>query len=363
MKASSLFSLIASAAAAWAGLGRAGEQLPNLSEAKPASRFKVEDISWPANPGDAGICLWKDDKVAPLNFTVDDNSAPDVPWWLEMGEKYQFPVTWFIISKNVGGRGVGGTWDLWREVLAKGHDVQSHTHTHLHVDEPGWNGIEWEYAESKKMIEENLENHRVRFLAYPGGPNSKLNDRNVAAKYYAGGRGVTGTLVNPSQMDYFETRCVVEDSLDNPKAPWADLRKTLTPGEKVYRGWNILLYHGVKDKNPDRPIFKFVEENRDKLWLSRYAETALYAQERDTATLKVTEKGSAKIVFTLEDRMDDKTFDYPLTVKVRLPDAWKGVAATQGGKPAEAAFVEHEGKPYALVQAVPDRGAVTLVGK
>jgi len=58
--------------------------------------------------------------------------------------------------------------------------------------------------------------------------------------------------------------------------------------------------------------------------------------------------------------MDDKLFDFPLTVKVRLPEAWTAVAAVQGDKPVEAKIVEHEGGKFALVKAVPDRGAVTL---
>lgn len=341
----------------------ASEQLPNLSDEKPAARFPVTGITWPAKPGDAGVCLWKDDKVAPVCFTVDDNSSPDVPWWLEMSDKYGLHVTWFLISKNVGGNGWGGTWELWKEVLAKGHDVQSHSHTHLHTEDPGWQNIEWEYSESKKQIEENLPGHRVRFLAYPGGKNSNLNDRTVAEKFYSGARGVTGTLVSPAVVDYLGVRAITEDSFDNPKAQWADFKRVLDPNDKVYRAWAIYIYHSVKDKNPERPLFQFIADNKDKLWVGLFGDISLYGQERDTATLKVTENSPSRISFTLEDKMDDKAFDYPLTVKVRLPDTWKSVKAGQDGKAAEAAFIEHEGKPYAMVQAVPDRGTVTLTAK
>jgi hypothetical protein len=58
--------------------------------------------------------------------------------------------------------------------------------------------------------------------------------------------------------------------------------------------------------------------------------------------------------------MKDDIFDYPLTVKVRLPDGWKSAKATQGGKPVPVRFVTHEGAPFALVDAVPDRGAVRV---
>ena len=59
--------------------------------------------------------------------------------------------------------------------------------------------------------------------------------------------------------------------------------------------------------------------------------------------------------------MDDKLFDEPLTLKVRLPDAWRTVRATQGGNPVRAVFLSHDGHPYALVDAVPDRGEIAIV--
>ena len=58
--------------------------------------------------------------------------------------------------------------------------------------------------------------------------------------------------------------------------------------------------------------------------------------------------------------MKDDLFDFPLTVKVRLPDGWKSAKATQGGKKAAVRFVSHDGAPYALVEAVPDRGTVRI---
>lgn len=338
-------------------------QLPNLTEENPAPRFKVSGITWPAAPGDAEICMWKDDKVAPLSFTVDDNTAPDVPWWLEQADKHGFRVTWFIVSDRVTG-GYGGDWSLWRSVLDRGHDVQSHSHTHLsNFQSPDWPGIEWEYAESKRVIEENLPGHRVRFLAYPGGARPDPNDRLAAAEHYAGARGVTGRLVSPARMDYLSTRAVTEAALDNPKAPWADFKRALDPEDALYRAWTILIYHNVRDKTPERPLFDFIDANRDKLWLSRYGDTSLYAQQRDTATLVTKENSAGRIVLSLTDRMDDTVFDYPLTIKVRLPDGWKDVIARQAERPAKSRVVEHEGARFALVDIVPDRGDAVLIPK
>ncbi|MDQ3815796.1 MAG: polysaccharide deacetylase family protein, partial [Armatimonadota bacterium] len=122
--------------------------LPNLAEPPAKPRFKVTDRVWPEKAGEAAICLWNDDKLAAFSITIDDNSAPDVDWWLGKSKEVNLSLTWFIITGRVGGgNAFWGDWALWNRVRAAGHAVESHTVTHLHVDEPGWKGIEWEYAD------------------------------------------------------------------------------------------------------------------------------------------------------------------------------------------------------------------------
>ena len=81
--------------------------------------------------------------------------------------------------------------------------------------------------------------------------------------------------------------------------------------------------------------------------------------------LRLSEELGIKLTwFVITDHcVKDDIFDYPLTVKVRLPDGWKSAKATQGGKPVAVRFVSHDGAPYALVEAVPDKGAVRVVCK
>ena len=51
----------------------------------------------------------------------------------------------------------------------------------------------------------------------------------------------------------------------------------------------------------------------------------------------------AAIRLEVKDQMDDTYFTYPLTVKVRLPDAWKTVSAKQAGKATRSELIQHEG--------------------
>jgi hypothetical protein len=59
--------------------------------------------------------------------------------------------------------------------------------------------------------------------------------------------------------------------------------------------------------------------------------------------------------------MDPALYTFPLTVKVRLPDGWTGVAATQAGKTIDASVIDHDNAHFALVKAVPGAGDVALV--
>jgi hypothetical protein len=99
---------------------------------------------------------------------------------------------------------------------------------------------------------------------------------------------------------------------------------------------------------------------KDEIWVGLFREVACYGMERDTAHLDVTKSTGAEIRFTLSDDMDDALFDYPLTVKVRLPDAWEAVKATQSAEPVDVRIVEHEGARFGLAEVVPDRGEVVL---
>jgi len=344
----------------------ARKQLKNLGETPKQPRFPLTERVWPAKPGEAHVCLWADDKYAAFSFTVDDNMSQDHAWWRQTADKYGFKVTWFVITGRVGTSGPWGTWEGWKKLQAAGHDVQSHTVTHLHAEEPGWKGVEWEYTDAIKHVEQNVPDHKVLTLAYPGGKNSKLNSRELAAKLYIAARGTQGIPNAANQTDYFNINATGGLHVGGPKAPWADIRNMFRPVARNYvrfrRGWYVLLCHGVKDdaKPGVLKICDYLHEHKDDVWIGLFTEVAQYGQERDTAKLTVTASSDSKTALTLTDEMDDKLFDFPLTVKVRLPEAWTAVAAVQGDKPVEAKIVEHEGGKFALVKAVPDRGAVTL---
>lgn len=373
-------------------------RLRNLSDTPKQPRFEVTDKVWPTNPGEASVCLWEDDKLAAMSLSIDDNNAMDVPYWKELSKKYGgLNITWNLITENIDGvvskgRVVGaGTWDLWRQLVQEGYHVASHSVTHHHDPVPadGWRGPAWEAAESIHDIDSNIPGHRTRLYAYAGSgvhlfavSRTQLANawRPEIIKYYVGARGGGRDALNQANMiDYFDIHATtgsVPFILDSTDPKYADQNLNnlfaadpKNPYHKFYRGWANVFIHFINmgkdfDANPYNVAYAkalaFYNDHRSDLWTGYMDDIALYGQERDTATLKTDKATEDSLALTLTSKMEPATFDYPLTVKVRLPDKWKTVSAKQKDAAVPAEFLIHEGKPYALVKAVPDKGQVVL---
>lgn len=340
------------------------DQLMNLGAAE-AARFAITDRVWPSEVGEADVCLWADDKLAAVSITIDDNLAMDHEWWVEMGNVYDWKFTWFVVSGRVGDTGAGGSWADFQHLHTLGHDIQSHTATHF--DEAAeLVDVESDYRESQSAIDSHITGHSVSALAYPGGQNQKLNDPAIAAKYYSSARGVVGVVNPANQINYMLTNSVSGlINFNNPATPWNDINHLLVPGGAQpgnYRGWYCTHFHHVSPaaRLKLRESFDFIKSHEDDFWVGSFSAVTNYGQERDTATLNMGQVTEASIRFTLTDLMDDALFHYPLTVKVRVPDDWASVCATQSEQVLAVSVVEYEGKQYAQVQAIPDRGEVVL---
>jgi peptidoglycan/xylan/chitin deacetylase (PgdA/CDA1 family) len=331
---------------------------------KPKARDRKSKVTgrvWPARAGEASLCLWADDKLAALSLTIDDNCAPNVDWWLAKSKELDIHLTWFLVTNGINKQKFSGSWELWKRVRDAGHAIESHTVTHLSAakNPDTWKGIDWEYAESVKQLETGLAGHRINFLAYPGGGNAKFNDPKVASKYYLAARGTRGKLNGPLGINYMQVNAMSSPGFD-PAKPFNNLNNLLDENKGAYRGWAVIIYHFIKDKTNVQKHLDFYAANSQDLWGAKFGDVALYAQERDSATLTVDENTASQIKFTLKDEKDDERFFYPLSVKVRLPDTWKNIRVAQNGKDIESRIVEHEGGRYAIVKAVPDKGSVIL---
>lgn len=347
-------------------------QLLNLATVPNTHRNKItREKQWPQAIGEMTVCTWKDDKIAAVSITIDDNTKPDHAWWIEQGQKYDMRFTWFAVTNGISGKNAGfnGTWEDFQKLVDAGHDVQSHAATHRSKS-ANW-PADKDYSVSIEQLSQHLKGTKPLTLAYPGG--GLANDPNAAATMFAGARGTRGTVNGPSP-DYLDVHSTSGSrAFDIPageKGDFASLRAQLEPadGKGPKPCWYCVHYHGVQYNTKWREevqphvirLLDYLKENRDKVWVGLFREIVLYGQERDTAKLNVTSSTSDRIVFELSDRMLDDWYDMPLTIKVRLPDTWENVTAQQRDQSINSRLITFENHRYALVDAVPDRGQIVL---
>ncbi len=346
-----------------------------------AGRFAVpDDRVWPAAPGEADICLWHDDRFAACAITIDDNCAPDHEWWVKLTGELGIKVTWFVVTggvkpKGAANGGFNGTWDDFQRLANLGHSIQSHTTNHrsdppkrkrkpetvLLSDEQ----LTSMYRDSLKTINDNVTNNWACCLAYPSGDAHP----EISTKYAIASRGVNGKPSPANKISYANTNkgSGQRGFVDMVAFGKADEGPKWVRGMKdLKRGLNVVLYHFVHaGRNPEarKKNAETVEKEvryisslkDDRLWVCRFDDVMKYAQERDSAALASRmEKG--RVVVTLADKMKDDVFSFPLSVKVRLPNGWKGAKARQNGTEVPCRFLTHDGAPYAIAEIVPDRG-------
>jgi len=355
-------------------ISRPGKLL-NLPEAS-GPRFTVTDRQWPASFGDASVSMWSKDKLAAFSLSIDDNHTQDHPFWFEMADEYGWNWTWFVIANQVG-YSSRDHWGHWQEALDSGHDIQTHTYSHL-CDALFY--THREYRQSQAVINQNLDGAKVVALAYPFGVHSNkagspcasldtdrtANNRDEAAKHFLATRDVYGALSHPARIDYMKVPSVsaARNFFDSSR-PWAYFDSVFDSTSSNWRTWYSAHFHGLYNeaqKDAVRDVLAHLKTREDDVWVGTFTAVAKYAQQFATAVLSDIQTTASSISFTLTDQMNDDWFDEPLTVKVRLPDGWTGftVAASQNSESLPTQVVEYDGANYILVEAIPDRGIVEI---
>lgn len=145
--------------------------------------------------GAANIATWYGNAGTVFTLTADDNLMGDFAQWLAWFEAYGIPTTLCAPT----GYAYECT-DLWREMVAKGMDVQSHSRFHRasgdYSSGKTSSAQDWMdyYGGSQDIASAGI---RSLIIAYPCGYNAP----ELSKLLYIGGRG-TGGYVNGFNLDY-----------------------------------------------------------------------------------------------------------------------------------------------------------------
>lgn len=343
-----------------------------ILESVTEPRFETTEKVWKQTIGNVSACLWNDDKLSAFTITIDDNNEQDIPYWQELQKKYKLPYTWFVITESEEKYNVKN-WNLFNELAKQGNSIQGHDNQNWY-DHPKENQVNTSVKKYKKQLEKtiskinkHIKNKKCLTYAYPWGQGNK----DEAAKCFIASRSAIGLLNQANNIDFKQVKSVSNphiyknDSTRNRYIlPLIDKTSTLA-NTNYYRGWGSTHFHDIstdeKRKTTDE-FLNYLKQKEDKLWIGTFLNIAKYAQEYATHSIEVTENTAENISFLLTDEMQDKTYDFPLTIKIRVPNNWTKITTTQNGKAIGHKTITYNKNNYVLTKAIPDQGEVTLQG-
>ena len=343
-------------------------------------RINIDDyLKWPEKVGDANIALWYGNATGAFTFGVDDNQnvSGGKANWLRMNREYGA-----VFNFNVNPNGIAGnssTANDWRELLAAGNVIQSHTWSHINHTTNGYTSAQslYEYSAPIKAIEAITG---VPVLAFAGADGSiRIDD--LSAPLHSVSRGGSQNPTLAQNVNYLSVNTISGDGIHSMTnagthgSREAIIKSVITRNYTVnnqfgqptnyYGGWSNIFTHAWGAGT--EPLYRdWVKPAVDAglLWTESLVEVGLYAQERDTAVISNITNNilGGSYSFDLTDEMADDIFDRPLTIKVNVGATWTGVTAKQNGVDIPAKIVTNTSGTFAMVDAVPDKGLIVLTG-
>ena len=296
------------------------------------------------------IATWAGFTKAAVTWTFDDgaNESAAHTWAASELEKYGFPGTFYLVTSWTR------DYSTYSGLVSKGHEIGSHTDKH--------NSVDSELASSQTTINQNITNQKCLTIDYP---NCNVPTESTVLRYYIGGR-ICGGQNNPKSPSNF-ARLDSHICGSSGKNSFSQFQSTCQ-GAAGSNGWAVFLIHGFSQRQANgsysptsesafTETLSWLNDNKSTYWVATFRDAIKYIKERDNATLKETSSTNTEITYSLTDNLDNEIYNYPLSIRVPMPDGWNdGAVAYQND---EEIAVKISGN-YIYFDAVPDGGTILL---
>lgn len=308
----------------------------------------------------AEIATWSGFRKGAASFTFEDGAPSHVADAGPMFDKYGYKASFFLVVNW------NPDWSGFANMAKKGHEIGSHSNSHPQ----NMNGEE---ASSKIGIEGKItQKYGCTMVAYPNG---NVPDESAVLQNYIGGRTYNGSWSGGSDT-------MGKDGPSN----WAKIPAMTTGNENTIqskddftgqmqnvirsKGWVVFATWGFQGKNNGSATYsptdinaidgalKWAQQNDNDIWVAPLRDVAMYIKERKVAKIEQTGSSNGSMTFSLTHSIKDNVsnYDYPLSVRVKLPEDWGTVKVTQE-------YAELESKVdsgWIYFDAVPNDGNIVV---
>lgn len=257
-------------------------------------------------PPDVEIARFLYDRPAAFSLTFDDALDSHITEAVPILDRHGLRGTFFLYIDNVGDDRPSN-WDAWRRVAESGHEVSSHSQTHLNMENTSDPDIlEFEIVGSFEIIKEKTGIEPLSF-AYPYSAKNDYVMRLVGETY---------------AFDRSDCRVWGGDAFDTA------MGKRHVERAIQRREWDFVMLHGVGEETwgalePETldVLCAYLAEREDQIWTDTYARVATYVRRRNAAEVlrRNVESDSFEFRLRLPDRDEfEGLADVPLTVRIPL---------------------------------------------
>ncbi|NWF51331.1 MAG: polysaccharide deacetylase family protein [Ignavibacteriaceae bacterium] len=352
---------------------------------------------YPQNFGEITVKTWPDDRKAAFSFTFDDGLLSQSTNAKQILEQFGFRGSFYFVTSTLTEQLPGvwryGSWNEFTQMAANGHEVGSHTVTHLNLtnipagDTLTEGTILYELYRSAKKIQEKIPFEKAFSIAYPFTAHNQLVD-SLSAKFYLSGRGGGNNFNNSSLtgLDYFKLKCKEnyfnlprnspEDDLDELNDFIAYTQSAIDQGK-----WAMLLAHEVVPFSEIGGIINstwypmsnewltalcqwlYSKSSANEIWVETTANVTKYIRQRESFLYQLIAQNDSTIKFIPADTLDNLIYNLSLTVDVLVPSDWEEVIFQQGSVLQTLNTLTIGQNTFARINIIPDGGEVTLLKK
>ena len=301
---------------------------------------------------DYKVGTWANFSKSAVTHTFDDGTKKQFSVAMPLFDTFGFKMTFATVTSG----GMFPGWDVLIDAFNKGHEIASHSVTHVGTVN------EDEMKKSQEMIRKNVPGEKCISMIYPF---CQVPSDAAVKKYYEAGRVCGSGPEGPTPGNFIRIASLIvgEGGANTDLNAYADL------AEKK-NGWAVYLHHGVDgDHNwadtksaALKEHLNYLAENSGKFWVETFGNVIRYIKERNNATITESSVVTNRITLKITDNLSDEIYRYPLTIRRSVPQEWwdDELDVFQGDREMQHSMITESSKKYIQFQAIPDGGDVVI---
>ncbi len=311
--------------------------------------------------GATTICRWKDGKLGAFSVGGDDSLRSQLFFAIPEMDRRGIYGTWWVNPGRGGPINYKKTDDAWAQcwiacyedwkaAAGRGHDFGNHSM--LHLGAASYQEAEREIGETARIIWKTNPRQRLQLFLRGGGTAWNITQAELAElleRYDCAPQGRGGGI-----------ECPTWETNPSPETFRQHVDAAIREGS-----WHYTAFHGIGPAcewggpvagEAFIALLDTLVEKRDQIWTGTFTQVHQYDQERSTARARLLEASGEAIRLELATNKDPRLYDFPLTLRTRVPDDWKQILATQGDRSARCPSAEG----IVQYEAIPGKGEIRL---